>query len=83
MQQLFKKLLLSALLILCAPLGFHHAQGGRDGESNDMAGTAETSLRRDLENSETSKRANVARQLQMIPLASYVLFLREYSEIDE
>jgi len=37
MQRPVKNLLLSVLLILCAPLGFHHAQGERDLEMKSNA----------------------------------------------
>jgi hypothetical protein len=94
MQRFVKKLLISALLILCAPLGFHHAQGERDRESNERTNGAETSfsLTADLkthtssesfEVSEIRDETDIARRLRMIPLASYVLFLKEYSEIEE
>jgi len=91
-QQLVKKLLLSALLILCAPLGFHHAKQEPERESNCKAVVAETSPGQDLktsisgeslEISSTNHATNFARQLRMIPLASHVLFLKEYSEIEE
>lgn len=94
MRRLFKKLFFSALVIFCAPLGFHHAQGGHDREANDKANAAETFLSREadirtytssesLEISAARDEDGVARQLRMIPLASYVLFLKEYSEIEE
>jgi hypothetical protein len=79
MQRFVKKLLLSALLIFCAPLGFHHAQGERDGESNDKTHTSSEIL----EVSSIQDETDAARQLRMIPFASYVLFLKEYSEIEE
>lgn len=40
MQRFVNKLLLTALLILCAPLGFHRTQGGRNGRPNVMAESA-------------------------------------------
>jgi hypothetical protein len=94
MQRLFKKLLITALLILCAPLGFHHAQGERDRMTDVRADAPETSLSRTLdfmaqtssenfEVSATRDETGVARQLRLIPFASYVLFLKEYSEIEE
>lgn len=80
MQRLIQKLLLAALLILGAPLGFHHAQEGeRDRESNDKAHTSSEIL----EVFATRDEASIAHQIRMIPFASYVLFLKEYSEIEE
>jgi hypothetical protein len=92
MQRSVKMLFLSALLIVCAPFGVRHAEGER--ESNDKAEAAETSLERatdftvhlsaeSLELSKTSHATQVARQLQVIPFASRLLFLKEYSEIEE
>jgi hypothetical protein len=90
MQRLVKKLLLSALLIVCAPLGFHRAQGERGRESNGKADAAGTSLSRVTdfttylsgESLEMSETRNAAK-LRMIPFASQLLFLKEYSEIEE
>ena len=45
MQRLVKKLLLAALLILSAPLGFHHAQGERDRTPSDRTEITDTSMR--------------------------------------
>ena len=92
MQRSVKMLFLSALLIVCAPFGVRHAEGER--ESNEKAEAAEISLERvadfpayllveSLELSKTSHAAQVARQLEVIPFASRLLFLKEYSEVEE